>query len=99
MHVGYPFKHLISTIGKFCFTLSLSIFTVLCISLRGLFHSSDANFFPSKLMLTCALQLSVLSATGGIQVEEPRMINGTCAMLKLVLFFSAFTSFTMSSYI
>lgn len=26
--------------------------------------------------------ISVLSATGGIQVEEPRMINGTCAMLK-----------------
>lgn len=48
---------------------------------------------PKWIDLMFALQFAVLSATGGIQVEEKKMKNGTCENWKLVWIFPAFISF------
>lgn len=63
-----------------------------------LFHSSTVNFYPRRLILVTALQFAVLSATGGIKVNEPKMRNGTCAMLKLVYFLLLLASTLLSAH-
>jgi len=59
------------------------------------FHPFNSTIFYYYCYFACAqvidlkfsLQFAVLSATGGIQVEEPKMRNGTYETWKLVFFF------------